>query len=213
MESEIPSRENGKIICRLLLKPTIRFASFHTILYHSFLLTGEIQSKNVGLGLLWNPESSQKHYFITFTQSRSNEILDAIKTNLGSEASITHLGHAAMVLALLRNAPAPGLRLVSKNTVLYSPCWINGRRYIRNTDAQSPATKSYIPICQTFAAIIFPNLRDLVLHSKVTQVEKKVKLMKACKIAKEQYGNIRTAKSIMPESVAILELMGSELYE
>jgi hypothetical protein len=182
-------------------------------LYYSFLLTGEIQFKNVGLGLLWKPESSQKHHFITFPHSRSNEILGAIKTNHGPEANITHLGHAAMVLALLRNAPVSELRLVSKNTVLYSPCWINGRRYIRNTDAQSPATKSYIPICQTFAPIIFPNLCDLVLDFKATQVEMKSKLLKACKIAKAEYGNIRTAKSIMPESVAVLEFMGSQLYE
>jgi hypothetical protein len=181
--------------------------------YHSFFLTGEIQYENVGLGLLRKPESSQMHHFITFTQSQSNKILHAIKTILGSEANITHLGHAAMVLALLRNAPVPELQLVSKNTVLYSPCWINGRRYIRNTDAQLPATKSYIPICQTFAPIIFPNLRDLVLHCTATQVEMKSKLLVACGIAKEQYRNIKRTKSIMPESVAVLEFMGSEMYE
>jgi hypothetical protein len=181
--------------------------------YHSFLLTGEVQYKNVGLGLLRKTESSQKHHFITFTQSRSNKILHAIKTILSPEANITHLGHAAMVLALLRNATVPELQLVSENTVLYSPCWINGRRYIRNTDAQLPATKSFIPICQTFAPIIFPNLRDLVLHRNATQVEMKSKLLKACEIAKEQYGNIKRTKSIMPESVAVLEFMGSKMYE
>jgi hypothetical protein len=118
-----------------------------------------------------------------------------------------------MVLALLRHTPVPELQNVTQNTVLYSPCWINGRRYIRNTDAQLPATKSYIPICQTFAPIIFPNLRDLAPHWTATQVEKKSKLLQACEIAKEQYGNIKRAKSIMPESVAVLEFMGSKMYE
>jgi hypothetical protein len=65
----------------------------------------------------------------------------------------------------------------------------------------------------SFAPIIFPKLRDLVLHCNAKQVEMKSKLLEACEIAKEQYGNIKRTKSIMPESVAVLEFMGSKLYE
>lgn len=118
-----------------------------------------------------------------------------------------------MVLALLRSITSQGTRqLRATDTILHSPCWINGRPYLQQgTNPQHPPTKTYIPICQTFAPIIIPNLSELVLAPDATKADVKSKLIEACRITTEQYGIIRARKSILPETVTLMEYLGSEM--
>jgi hypothetical protein len=141
-------------------------------------------------------------------------LLGTIKAVIGPEANITHLGHAAMVLALLRNTPFPASHHPSSDyPVIYSPCWLNGRRYIRCFDTQLSPKTSYIPICQSFAPVIFSDVYDLVLSPSATKVEIKDKLIEASRIAKDQYSIIKQRKSMMPESVALIEYLGDLMYQ
>jgi hypothetical protein len=125
--------------------------------------------------------------------------------------NITHLAHAAMVLAMLRIREAIGETLDHGKSTLYSPCWINGRRYLRQAPSDPPPTKSYIPICQSFAPIIFPDLRALILPSLATETEIKNKLIEACRISTNQYSILKNRKSVMPETVALMEDIGRQM--
>ena len=140
-------------------------------------------------------------------------LLGAIKTVIAPEANITHLGHAAMVLALLRNTLLRASRHSSSDDlVLYSPCWLNGRRYIQCLDAKPSPKETWIPVCQSFAPIIFSNLHNLVLSLSATKAEIKDKLIQACRVAKDQYSIIKQRESMMPESVALMEYLGNLMY-
>ncbi|KAH8684788.1 hypothetical protein BGZ60DRAFT_523985 [Tricladium varicosporioides] len=169
-------------------------------------------SQNPGLPLRPKPSlASQNHHFTTLTRSQTTKILSAIKPLFGQEATITHLGHASMVLALLRHA-----RLCPKDLYLYSPCWLNGRRYLLYPGSNLqllPPIKSYIPICQSFAPIIFPNIHELALSLEASKDEIREKLVKACHIATEQYVILKTRKSVMPESIALMEYLGSQMSQ
>ena len=119
-----------------------------------------------------------------------------------------------MVLALLRSTPLLSSHYsLSDYPVLYSLCWLNGRRYIRCFDCQLSPSKSYIPICQSFAPVVFSNLHDLLLSLSATKAEIKDKLIRACRVAKAQYSMIKQRKSVMPESVALMEYLGNVLYQ
>ncbi|KAH6679689.1 hypothetical protein B0J14DRAFT_581367 [Halenospora varia] len=172
----------------------------------------ENMPQNPGLPLRQtSTPATQNHHFITLTQSQSTKILSAIKPSLGQAANITQLGHAAMVLALLRHT-----ELTSENTTLHSPCWLNGRRYLQYPDLDLellPPTNSYIPICQSFTPIIFSDLHELVLSSYALQDEIREKLIIACKAATEQYSILKTRKSVMPQSIAVMEYLGSRMSQ
>ncbi|KAK1522666.1 hypothetical protein CPAR01_14209 [Colletotrichum paranaense] len=88
----------------------------------------------------------------TFTVEQSAAIKAAIKTQLGPNYTVTHLGHAAMVLALLRARPLPAD--VSDTVVLASPLPVNGRRYLRGDAAQRYGS------CQAGASVEFAPLRE-----------------------------------------------------
>lgn len=167
------------------------------------------KARNPGLPLLQNPRTSdQKTHHITLTEAQSRLLIQNVKRLLGPSTTLTHLGHAAMVLAMLRSNRPP----TTANT-LYSPCWLNGRRYLQTSPGQPPPTKSYIPICLSFAPVVFPDLQDLVLdHHNATKEETKQALMKACEVATKEYMKIRARKSMLPGSVAWMEEVGEQMW-
>jgi hypothetical protein len=105
-----------------------------------------------------------------------------------------------MVISLLRFSPP-----LSQPTSLYSPCWLNGRRYLH----PSSAFDKYIPICQSFAPIIFPDLESLAVEKIPTREALREKLIAGCKIATEQYAQLKNRKSVLPESIALMESLGA----
>jgi hypothetical protein len=170
-----------------------------------------IQKNNHGLPLLRaeRPETQETH-FITLSEAQSSSLVEGVKEMVGPDSNITHLGHAAMVLALLRSSQLTSSSSTSPQP-LYSPCWLNGRRYLRPSDANPFPTQDYIPLCISFAPIIFGDLKELSLSRSVDRAAIKSKLVKACKIATEQYGNIKKQRSTLPGCVLLFESFGEEM--
>ena len=113
---------------------------------------------------------------------------------------------------MLRSNPLPESPLPNSR-VLYSPCWLNGRRYLQHLPGQVAPTKSYFPICQSYAPIIFSQLESLTLPTSATRPEIKDVLVRACKVATAEYVKIKERNSMMPESVALMEFLGANMLE
>jgi 15-O-acetyltransferase Tri3 len=157
--------------------------------------------------------AEQESHFIVLTEDQTKVLLDTIKVVIDHKANITHLGHTAMLLALLRNVSGQTSQLSpSYGSSICSPCWINGRRYLRPFGSQPTPTKSYIPICQSFAPVTI-NVQDLTLSSKATSAEIRDKVISVSKIAQDQYRTINKRESLMPESVDVMEYLGNLMYK
>ena len=170
-----------------------------------------IQKNNHGIPLLEmgmrGPETHKAH-FLTFTKAQSTSLLQQVKKVVGSDSSITHLGHAAMVLALLRSYPLLQPDMEAKPSPLYSPCWLNGRRYLLSTAGHPNPPTDYIPLCISFAPILFADLKDLSLSLEAGKEEIKSKLVYTSRIATKSYRKISNRKSILPECVVLFENLG-----
>ena len=97
---------------------------------------------------------------------------------------------------MLRANPLP---VQGSQRKLYSPCWLNGRRYLL------PESKPYTPICLGFSPILFPDLQEFSLNQQSTSAEIKAALLKACRIATSEYLKVKNSKSIMPQCIAVME--------
>jgi 15-O-acetyltransferase Tri3 len=169
------------------------------------------QKNNHGVPLLQGqrPETQERH-FITLPEGQSTSLVEAVKRVVGCDSNITHLGHAAMVLALLQCNPLTEALSTSPQP-LYSPCWLSGRRYLL-TSFQHPAPmKDYIPLCLSFAPVIFPDLRELSIPGLAGRRAIKPMLVKACKIATAEYEKIKIRKSMLPECVALFESFADKM--
>ncbi|KAK0103443.1 trichothecene 15-O-acetyltransferase [Cadophora gregata] len=156
-------------------------------------------------------QTSQESHFITLSQTKTSAILQATKHVLGPSSNITHVCHAALVLALLRaSQPSPSTRAAR---TLYSPCWLNGRRYLKPTPSCPSPQTEYIPICLSFAPIVFNDIEELALSSTASRHEIREKLLKACRVSTEQYIDIRERKSMLPECVNLFEDIGRMMIE
>ncbi|KAH7397862.1 15-O-acetyltransferase Tri3-domain-containing protein [Cadophora sp. MPI-SDFR-AT-0126] len=167
---------------------------------------------NPGLPLSQNTQNtrpaSQETHFITLSPTHTSAILQAIKEVLGPASNITHLCHAALVLALLRNSSPCSSSSQPSSQTLYSPCWLNGRRYLKPTPACPSPTTDYIPICLSFAPIIFNDIGELALSRTASRDEIREKLLKACRMATDQYVGVRERKSMLPGCVNLFEDIG-----
>lgn len=164
--------------------------------------------QNPGLPLLSpihpNLPSTQETHFMTFTTSQTTALLHAIKNIISPTSNITHLGHAAMVLALLRFLPQNSQPTSTR--ALYSPCWLNGRRYLQDTGLM----RDYVPICQSFAPVVF-DLKEPVVGKEAGKEEVREKLVKACRMATEEYRGIRERRSMLPGCVILFEELGQKM--
>ena len=153
--------------------------------------------------------------------------------------TITHLGHAAMVLAMLRSNPLPRSSAQGQPVPLYSPCWFNGRKYITGAQGvasgplppplllglnfkgvavtqpsvqavQRDPSANYTPLCLSFAPIKFPDLKELSLSSEADDEEIMPLLVKACWIASKQYAKIGKGKNMLTTCVELFEDLGKE---
>jgi hypothetical protein len=106
-------------------------------------------------------------------------MIRAVKKQLGPQYTISHLGHAATVLALLKANPlppdAPG------STALIMPLPVNGRRFLRDEFAD----KQY-GACQAGAVVEFPNLESWAVDERDSELVKAM-LERGCKHVKESY--------------------------
>lgn len=95
-----------------------------------------------------------------FTKTQSAAIIRAVKTRIGPQYTISHLGHAATVLALLKARPLPAH---DTTTNLNTALPVNGRKYIRDhlTEddfLQNEHAHVQYGSCQAGAVVEFPNL-------------------------------------------------------
>lgn len=177
------------------------------------------QSKSWGLPLL-SPESTKHsgprgtaYHSVTLTEDHSARLLKVVKSKLGAEATVTHLAHAATVIALLRSQflPLSGTPSHQEDVTLsslFSPCWMNGRPYLLKDDSLPDPERSYIPVCQAMGQLVFHDLSLLQLDLNSGR-EDVVKALLACsKQATRNYAGIKARKSILSESLPLMDLIG-----
>lgn len=141
------------------------------------------------------PRSMAKTLAITETKA----IMGSVKTKLGPGFSITHLGHAAMVMTALKLKPLD--ERPSSNRFI-SPVFINGRRYLTLKDPW----KGYVPMCRAFGAIDFRDVARYTLSEKANKEEIQQRLKVACEEARRSYQAIRDQTSLLTESFAVTEV-------
>ncbi|KAJ5713557.1 trichothecene 15-O-acetyltransferase [Penicillium malachiteum] len=113
-----------------------------------------------------------------FSKIDSEKIIQAVKKRLGPKYTISHLGHAATVLSLLKNNPlpvdAPG------NIGLITPLPVNGRRFLRDEVANHR-----FGTCQAGAVVEFPSLKTWAPCNDAE--DPTAALEKLCNQVKESY--------------------------
>ena len=172
-----------------------------------FSLTHRIQKSEWGIKVLSKDGYMPKAIHKRFSVEESKVILLAVKEKLGKACSITHLGHAAMVMTMLKfkpaqERPAPGAPLVS-------PLFMNGRRYL---DQDILRSRSCISLCRAFNAIEFRNVEKYILSDNPSQEEIQGKLGLACSEAIRSYQAVRDQKSVLTESFFTAEYMARAKY-
>jgi hypothetical protein len=128
---------------------------------------------------------------------------------VGPKSNITHLGHAAMVLVLLRSTSTSSTS-ISK---LYSPCWLSGRRYLGPTVGNSEPMKTFIPVCMGFSPIVFEDLHNLHIPRHASNLVVRGKIIDACRMASDQYDKIRQKDGpvMLGACVHLFESIGEEM--
>ncbi|KAF7587254.1 trichothecene 15-O-acetyltransferase, partial [Aspergillus hancockii] len=137
----------------------------------------------------------------TFTTNESEAIICALKHRLGPKYTITHLGQAAVVLALLKANPPPDNTSDDQFFITAPP--LDGRRWLRKHHAHS-----YYSICLTGAVIEFENIKSLMVDSndKKTVIEA---LETGCKITKQSYDRWLSNSFQLPLGISIYNHMAS----
>jgi 15-O-acetyltransferase Tri3 len=155
-------------------------------------------------------------HFRSFSLQESISLLQCVKVELGRSATITHLGHAAMVLAMLRlEGSVSAARCMqasqrSKSTTFSSPCWMNGRRYL---DPRKLGGMAYISVCQALGEVVFPDVEQYSISRTTSDIERRKVLIRAAKVAGASYQNIKERKSILSESVPLMEYLAQKQFQ
>jgi hypothetical protein len=110
-----------------------------------------------------------------------------------------------MLLAMLRLHP-------SNPQPFYSPCWLNGRRYLASP-SYTDLEREYTPVCMSFAPIIFTDLGSLVVERESGKEEEELRrvLVATVEQANEGYKALRGAGSVLTEFAGIAEEIGRGL--
>ena len=148
-----------------------------------------------------------KTLYKRFSIEESNAILLAVKDKLGKAYTVTHLGHAAMVLAMLKFTPVE--ERPTHSTHVVSPLFINGRRYL---DQGVPESQNYTSLCRAISAIEFRNVEKYVLSDNASKEEVQEKLRLACTEAFRSYQAVRDQKSLLTASFYMTEYLAKAKY-
>ncbi|ERF71078.1 hypothetical protein EPUS_07750 [Endocarpon pusillum Z07020] len=117
--------------------------------------------------------------FHTFTVPESETMIRAVKSRLGPKYTISHLGHAATVLALLKANPPSNDIPDSQSLIMPIP--VNGRRWLRDDHA-----RDYYGMCQTGAVIKIKNIKFFMVDGNDRDAVVEA-LERGCKLVKEAY--------------------------
>ena len=117
--------------------------------------------------------------------------------------SVTHLGHAATVVAALKHSK---VKSMPPGDGLMCSLFINARRYL---DLDNPKSKAYLPMCRAMGFIKFNSLHKVSLPEQASQAETHKTLVYACHQAQDSYQRIRDQTSILTESFEGSEYLSS----
>ncbi|KAJ9401502.1 hypothetical protein DTO282F9_1699 [Paecilomyces variotii] len=154
------------------------------------------RSENVGL-----PRS----IFHTFTVAETAKLLRAVKERLGPKYTVTHLGHAAVFLALLKTNPPPA---DAPETFCTTAMPVNSRRFLREDYAK--ATKTYYPVCQSSALLLFEDIQSYAPRD-CDKEQLREKISRAAKHTKESYDFWMNQPSLLPASISFMSLISTAL--
>ena len=172
-----------------------------------FGLTYGAQKSEWGMAVLSEEEYMPKAIHKRFSVEESNAILLAVKEQIGEACSVTQLGHAAMVMTMLRFKPVQ--ERPTHGAQLVSPLFINGRRFL---DQRFPRSQNYISMCRAISAIGFRNVESYILSDNGSKEEVHGKLKLACAEAFRSYQAVRDQKSILTESFSMAEHIAQAKY-
>ena len=139
-----------------------------------------------------------------FSIAQSRKILRAVKAKIGSNGSVTHLGHAAVVLTLLKLQAAK--QTLPNKARFVSLLFMSGRRYL---NPKGPKATFYVPMCRAIGAIEFRDVERYVCSEKDSIGEVQQKLKIACQEAKRSYQAIRERESVLTESFTAAEFISN----
>jgi hypothetical protein len=108
-----------------------------------------------------------------------------------------------MLVAMLRLNPA-------QKQHFYSACWLNGRRYLKSSTGKD-ISKKFIPVCMSFAPIVFENIASLTVDKEASTEEVKTILLKAVEQANMEYKNLREKDSVLNELIGIADQIGRSI--
>lgn len=93
---------------------------------------------------------------LQLSHSECQKIIQGVKSRLGPEYTITHLGQAATLLTLLKLSPVPKEAVLEKSVIMPLP--VSGRRYLQDglADCQYGS-------CQACAVVNFDNLKQFAV--------------------------------------------------
>ncbi|KAI4723536.1 15-O-acetyltransferase Tri3 [Aureobasidium sp. EXF-10727] len=121
-------------------------------------------------------------------------VIQGVKRRLGPGYTITHLGQAATLLALLKTSPLSPRELSSKSVIMPLP--VNGRRYL-----QEKFTDNQYGSCQACAVVVFDKLEQFAIEfddkAAVTEA-----LINAMKITKTSYDYWLNKPFLLPLGLA-----------
>ena len=121
------------------------------------------------------------------------------------------MGHAAMILTML-NGWTDGVTSTdptTSHTSFFSPCWMNGRPYLRECNYAS----SYAPVCQALGEVVLSQCEEYIIQREQPFFKRKEKLILATKVVSRSYCDLKRRKSILSESVPLMEWLGQELFK
>jgi hypothetical protein len=134
----------------------------------------------------------------------------AVKSVLGPSYTVTHLAHAAMVLAMLRSNPLPddydpSLPFVTRAIV-------NARTYLEfnKTEGLTENSKTPVALCVAVGEVVFPSLKSYQVGSQSTLTEVREKLLAACRAAHDSYLDVRRRNTILLESIPVQEFLAGQ---
>lgn len=130
-----------------------------------------------------------------------------MKERLGPKFTITHLGHAAVFLALLKTNPPPA---DATNAISLTASPVNSRRFLREEYANG--TKTYYPLCQATSPLLFENIQSYDPRDNDKE-QLRENLARAAKVTKESYDSWINQPSFLPASISFMSLIAMTIAQ
>ena len=137
---------------------------------------------------------------------------------LGGGATVTHLCQAAIILALQRRRHSTSSSNPAGDDKVPRPTGtltaINARRFLDVSNSPQPhqeLTKTYGPICQALGKMGFEDVNKYAVSPHISDQELMRMLIDAAREVKKNYDLIGQRKTILTETIAIVEQLAEKM--